>query len=45
MTYTMGYLHLNVSYHKCCVLLLVQKAGSSVIRSIVITRAIRRVSN
>jgi hypothetical protein len=31
---------LHVSHHKCCVALVVQKAGGGVIRSIVIARAI-----
>jgi hypothetical protein len=42
--YTIGCLHLNVSPHKCYVLLVVQKAGGGVIRSIVIASAIHRVS-
>jgi hypothetical protein len=44
MTYTMSCLHLNVSPHKCCVPLVVQRAGYCMIRSIVIARAICRVS-
>jgi hypothetical protein len=43
--YIIGRLHLHVAHHRCCVPPVVQKAGGGVIRSIVIARAIRRVSS